>query len=160
MTEPVDPWLKTTIVVFGWSQIIFCLPVLVILLFDLPRAGVLEILIRWGPGGAEQYEEMLAIIYVIWRHFCLKAANGPLENRLFLDFTVCGNSDHYGIMTVMAVDNEEGHIHFIGDLLFAWAFYIPFVYVWTRSKREHGGVSRRYPAYASIYPDISHCMYI
>lgn len=142
MTETVKPWLKTTIAVFGWSQIILFLPILVILLLDLPRLEALEVLIRWGPGGAEQYEEMIAIIHVVWGYFCLKAANEPFENRLFLDFTVCGNFGHYGIMTAMAVANEGDRIHLIGDLLFAWVFFIPFVYVWTRSKREHRRLSR------------------
>jgi len=135
--EFVEPWLKTTISIFGWAQIIFFSPILVILLLDLPRPGVLQLLIRWGPGGGEQYEEMISIIYIIWGYFCLKAAHNPFAHELFLDFTVWGDFGHMGIMTAMAVVNEKDRIHLIGDLLAAWIFYAPFVYVWTRAKREY-----------------------
>ncbi len=135
---PLEQWLTTTIAIFGASQLIFFVPILVLLPFrpDLPPA--LQALLRWGPGGAEQYEEMIAIIYVVWGYFMLRAARSPFEHALFLDFTASANVAHIGLMTLMAVLNKGDRIHLVGDVLAAWLVLAPFVYVWAAVRSERG----------------------
>ncbi|KAJ3493507.1 hypothetical protein NLG97_g4690 [Lecanicillium saksenae] len=131
-----EPWLKSVTVAFGGGMILFFLPVLLLVPFRVDVPPALETLLRWGPGGAEQYEEMIAAIYVVWGYFLLRASADPWRNELFLDFTACANVAHIGLMTLMAVVNKGDRIHLVGDVLGAWLVLGPFVYIWSSVKRE------------------------
>lgn len=102
----------------------------VVALSRAPVPKVLEVLLRWGPGGAEQYEEMISVIYIVWGYYLIKASKDPWDNRLFLDFSVYANIAHFSLMTAMAVFNKNDRIHLLGDVLVAWTVFIPFVYFW------------------------------
>ncbi|KAB8231543.1 hypothetical protein BDV23DRAFT_165723 [Aspergillus alliaceus] len=133
----ISGWLNTIITVFGAAQVIFFVPAFLGALLRLQLSPALESLVRWGPGGAEQYEEMISIIYIIWGIYLIRAARSPFENMLFLDFSVAANVAHISIMTAMAFYNERDRVHLIGDVLAAWLVLGPFTYVWTLSKRKH-----------------------
>lgn len=134
--DGTESWLQAAIIIFGAAQLIFFVPIIIILPFRIALPPALESLMRWGPGGAEQYEEMIAVIYIIWGFYTLRAAKDPFENTLFLDFTVYGNVGHISLMTAMAVVNKKDRVHLIGDVLAAWLVLGPLVYAWTRAK--HG----------------------
>lgn len=101
----------------------------------LPLPRVLELLIRWGPGGAEQYEEMISVIYIVWGYFLLRAADSPFDHALFLDFSLHANVAHFSLMTAMAVLNKGDRIHLLGDVVLAWIVFFPFVYFWKTARR-------------------------
>ncbi|EJP65375.1 hypothetical protein BB8028_0007g00800 [Beauveria bassiana] len=134
--DSLEPWLKSVTILFGSSMLVFFLPILVLVPLRVPIPPVLESLLRWGPGGAEQYEEMIAIIYIVWGVFLLRASADPLRHALFLDFTACANVAHIGLMTLMAVVNGGDRIHLVGDVLAAWLVLGPFLYIWSSVKRE------------------------
>lgn len=141
--DSLETWLKSVIIGFGGGMVIFFLPVLVLVPFRIQVPAPLEALLRWGPGGAEQYEEMIAVIYIVWGYFLLRAARDPWANELFLDFTACANVAHIGLMTLMAVVNKGDRIHLIGDVLGAWLVLGPFLYVWSTVRRERKGAAYR-----------------
>lgn len=134
--DSLEPWLKSVTVAFGGGMVFFFLPILLLLPFRVDLPPALEALLRWGPGGAEQYEEMIAAVYIVWGVFLLRAAGDSHKNALFLDFTACANVAHIGLMTLMAVVNEGDRIHLVGDVLGAWLVLGPFVYVWSSVKKE------------------------
>ncbi|KAF1732757.1 hypothetical protein MY5147_001653 [Beauveria neobassiana] len=134
--DSLEPWLKSVTILFGSSMLVFFLPILVLVPLRVPIPPVLESLLRWGPGGAEQYEEMIAIIYIVWGVFLLRASADPFRHALFLDFTACANVAHIGLMTLMAVVNGGDRIHLVGDVLAAWLVLGPFLYIWSSVKRE------------------------
>lgn len=133
----LEPWLRTSILAFGFGKLAFFLPIRVLLPFRPQLPPDFAALVRWGPGGSEQYEEMIAAIYIVWGVFLVRAGARPWENVLFLDFTVWGNVMHIGLMTIMAVINKGDRVHLVGDVLAAWLFLGPFIYIWTSVKREH-----------------------
>lgn len=139
MQGSFEPWLKSVTLAFGGGMVVFFLPVLLLVPFRVQLPTALEALLRWGPGGGEQYEEMIAAIYVVWGCFLLRAGRDPLANELFLDFTACANVAHIGLMTLMAVVNKGDRIHLVGDVLGAWLVLGPFIYIWTRVKGERSG---------------------
>lgn len=130
-------WLTPVITIFGAALIAFFVPLFLVCLFRIELPPALDILVRWGPGGAEQYEEMISIIYIVWGVYLIRAARQPFENQLFLDFSLAANVAHASLMATMAVFNEEDRIHLIGDVLAYWLALGPFVYVWTQCKRKH-----------------------
>ncbi|OAA70661.1 hypothetical protein ISF_02635 [Cordyceps fumosorosea ARSEF 2679] len=136
------PWLRTVTAAFGGGMVLFFTPILILLPLRVPVPPALAALVRWGPGGggAEQYEEMIASIYVVWGVFLLRAAAAEhvSEHALFLDFTACANVAHIGLMTLMAVVNVGDRVHLVGDVLAAWLVLGPFVYIWGSVRREHG----------------------
>ncbi|KZZ97306.1 hypothetical protein BBO_09528 [Beauveria brongniartii RCEF 3172] len=143
MPGSLEPWLKSVTVAFGVGMIVFFLPILVLLPFRIKTSPALEALLRWGPGGSEQYEEMIASIYVVWGIFMVRASADPWANALFLDFTAYANIAHLGLMTLMAVVNKGDRIHLVGDVLGSWLLLGPFLYVWSSVKRDHKPVLRR-----------------
>ncbi|ATY63756.1 putative membrane protein [Cordyceps militaris] len=138
--DSLEPWLKSVILAFGAAKILFFVPLLVLLPLRVPVPAPVAALVRWGPGGggAEQYEEMIASIYVVWGVFMVRAAADPLRAALFLDFTACADTAHIGLMTLMAVVNAGDRVHLVGDVLAAWLFLGPFIYVWTAVRKERG----------------------
>ncbi|GAD99559.1 hypothetical protein PVAR5_8274 [Paecilomyces variotii No. 5] len=94
-------------------------------IFALCNMLALVLLLAWGTyeyrktGGAEQHEEMIAIIYIIWGSYLIRAARNPFENELFLDFSVTANVAHISLMTFMAIYNGQDRIHLTGDILAA-----------------------------------------
>lgn len=87
---------------------------------------------------------MIAIVYIIWGSYLVRAARNPFENELFLDFSVTANVAHISLMTFMAIYNDQDRIHLIGGILAAWLVLGPFTYVWTRAKKNHYQTLRRW----------------
>ncbi|OAA79106.1 hypothetical protein LEL_02592 [Akanthomyces lecanii RCEF 1005] len=141
--DSLEPWLKSVTVTFGAAMIVFFIPILILVPLRVPLPPTLEALLRWGPGGGEQYEEMIGAIYIVWGIFLLRASSDPWGNALFLDFTVWANVAHIGLMTLMAVVNEGDRIHLVGDLLGAWLVLGPFIYVWSSVKRSRKPILKR-----------------
>lgn len=97
---------------------------------ELP--SVIEALVRWGPGGAEQYEEMISIIYLVWGFFLVKASTNPREHAMFLDFTLYADAAHFSLMAIMAIVNPDDRLHIVGDVLAGWVALAPFAYFWLK----------------------------
>lgn len=102
----------------------------------LPIPDYLDSLLRWGPGGAEQYEQMIAIINIVWGFYVLRAAEDPLSNIVFFDFTATGMIAHISLMTLMGIFNAKDRAHLIGDILFGWAAIGPFTYAWMQVRQK------------------------
>lgn len=104
----------------------------------LPIPKYLDSLLRWGPGGAEQYEQMISLINIVWGIYVLRAADDPFSNVLFFDFTATGMVAHIALMTFMGIFNAKDRVHLIGDILVGWAAIGPFTYVWIQTRQELG----------------------
>jgi len=89
-------------------------------------------LVRWGDlhGGGEHYELMIAAIYIVWGWFLLKAANEPLKNYMFFEFTMVANIAHFGAMFVMGLVMAHETPHLIGDVLLGWVILLVYIYFW------------------------------
>jgi len=89
-------------------------------------------LVRWGElhGGGEHYELMISVIYIVWGGFILKAANDPLKNYLFFEFTLFANIAHFGAMLVMGLVMTHESPHLIGDVLLGWVILLIYIYFW------------------------------
>ncbi|KID94044.1 hypothetical protein MAJ_09993, partial [Metarhizium majus ARSEF 297] len=144
MPRPIEPslrgnvqyqWLQSSIKLFGAMLLVFFTVAFTLAVLRLPLPRVLELLTRWGPGGAEQYEEMISVIYIIWGYFLLRAADSPFDHELFLDFSLHANVAHFSLMTAMAVLNKGDRIHLLGDVVLAWIVFCPFVYFWKIARR-------------------------
>lgn len=95
-----------------------------------PLPSILESLLRWGPGGAEQYEQMICLVYFIWGFFLIKASKEAHDHAMFLDFTLVADAAHTSLMMMMAITNASDRIHLLGDVLGSWAILLPFGYFW------------------------------
>lgn len=89
-------------------------------------------LVRWGElqGGGELYELMISTIYIVWGWFILKAANEPLKNYMFFEFTMIANIAHFGAMFVMGLVMTHESPHLIGDVLLGWVLLLIYIYFW------------------------------
>lgn len=89
-------------------------------------------LVRWGSlhGGGEHYELMISAIYIVWGWFLLKAANEPLKNYMFFEFTMIANIAHFGAMLVMGLVMTHESPHLIGDVLLGWIILLIYIYFW------------------------------
>ncbi len=94
-------------------------------------------LLRWGDqtGGAEHYELMISIIYIIWGGFLIRAASKPLQHALFFDFTALANIAHFGAMFLMALLMQHEMIHLAGDVLLGWLSLGVFIVFWLPVRR-------------------------
>lgn len=99
---------------------------------DYSWGRVLIRLVRWGHlhGGGEMYELMIATIYIVWGIFIVKAAKQPLNNKIFMDFTMFGNIAHFGVMFIMGIVIEGELLHLVGDVLMGWFALAIFIYFW------------------------------
>lgn len=76
-----------------------------------PLTPALESLISWGPGGNEQYEQFMSIIYILWGIYSiLKETHNEKQGSIehFLDLTIVADVAHNSITTVMASFHWEG----------------------------------------------------
>jgi len=89
-------------------------------------------LVRWGElhGGGEHYELMISAIYIVWGWFLLKAANEPLKNYMFFEFTMVANIAHFGAMFVMGLAMTHESPHLIGDVFLGWVLLFIYIYFW------------------------------
>jgi hypothetical protein len=89
-------------------------------------------LVRWGEvhGGSEHYELMLSAIYIVWGWFLFKAANEPLKNYMFFEFTMIANIAHFGVMLVMGLVMTHESPHLVGDVLLGWILLLIYIYFW------------------------------
>jgi hypothetical protein len=89
-------------------------------------------LARWGNrgGGGQDYELMIAVIYLVWGAFLWRAAVEPLRHRLFIDFTVAANVGHFGLMLLQSLLLTGERMHLAGDVLLGWLCLIPVIVLW------------------------------
>lgn len=123
---------------FGWTVVLFFALAFFASSLRLPIPKFLDSLMRWGPGGAEQYEQMISVINIVWGIYVLRAAEDPFSNVLFFDFTATGMVAHITLMTLMGIFNAKDRVHLIGDVLVGWAAIGPFTYVWIKTRQELG----------------------
>ncbi|GIZ49110.1 hypothetical protein CKM354_001214900 [Cercospora kikuchii] len=128
-------FLRPSILLLGWGFVVFFTFAFVASSLRLSTPLWLEVLLRWGPGGAEQYEKMIAAINLVLGIFLIKAANAPLDHALFLDFAAWCNVAHLTAMTVMAITNPGDRIHLLGDVLVGYVLVGPFVWIWVHVRR-------------------------
>lgn len=93
-----------------------------------------ESLIRWGSQG-EAYELMICSIYIVWGIFLWLAANNPMANKMFLDFSIVANFVHFSVMTVEGIVMPGEHAHLYGDIALGWLGFLPFAIVWSRVRK-------------------------
>ena len=123
---------------FGWTVVLFFALAFFGSSLRLPIPKFLDSLMQWGPGGAEQYEQMISVINIVWGIYVLRAAEDPFSNVLFFDFTATGMVAHITLMTLMGIFNAKDRVHLIGDILVGWAAIGPFTYVWIQTRQELG----------------------
>ncbi|WP_322025421.1 DUF6632 domain-containing protein [Burkholderia sp. BCC1977] len=142
---PASSWLSLITRVLGASFLLFFGAAIVTILLGIDHriagnpVGLLVLrLVRWGSvqGGAEHYELMISVIYVVWGGFLWKAANDPFEHTLFLDFTVAANAAHFGLMLVQGVVMPGEHIHLAGDVALGWFLLALFAATWIPARRK------------------------
>ncbi|KQG96718.1 hypothetical protein APC57_02955 [Acinetobacter baumannii] len=123
----------------GYSFLIFFISAVLLIFFDVPQfllqfewGKFFVRTLRWGElhGGGEHYELMISVIYIVWGWFLLKAANNPLENYIFLEFTMFANIAHFGAMFIMSLVMPHESLHLIGDVLLGWLGLGIYIYFW------------------------------
>lgn len=126
--------------IMGVSFFVFFAVGAVLILLNVP-ASLLQFewgqflvrLFRWGElhGGGEHYELMISAIYIVWGWFIFKAANEPLKNYMFFEFTMIANIAHFGAMLIMGLVMVNETPHLIGDVLLGWGILLIYIYFWS-----------------------------
>ncbi|KQQ76279.1 DUF6632 domain-containing protein [Acinetobacter sp. Leaf130] len=123
----------------GISFLLFFAGAALLIFFNIPAillqfewGKFLVRLVRWGElqGGGELYELMISTIYIVWGWFILKAANEPLKNYMFFEFTMIANIAHFGAMLVMGLVMTHESPHLIGDVFLGWVMLLIYIYFW------------------------------
>ncbi|MGE8601175.1 MAG: DUF6632 domain-containing protein [Acinetobacter calcoaceticus] len=123
----------------GISFLLFFAGAALLIFFNIPAillqfewGKFLVRLVRWGElqGGGELYELMISTIYIVWGWFLLKAANEPLKNYMFFEFTMIANIAHFGAMFVMGLVMTHESPHLIGDVFLGWVMLLIYIYFW------------------------------
>lgn len=134
-----SPWLafvlrltSVSFILFFGGAILLVLLRLDVTLMQSEIGRLFMRLVRWGDqnGGGEHYELMISTIYVVWGCFIWKAAANPLEQKLFLDFTVLANMAHFSLMFMQGLLMHGEHIHLVGDVMLGWASLVLLMIVW------------------------------
>lgn len=140
-----SPWLSLITRLLGVTFLLFFGTAIVTILLGIDHqiagssVGLLILrLVRWGGvhGGAEHYELMISVIYVVWGVFLWRAADDPFKHTLFLDFTVAANVAHFGLMVVQGLMMPGEHIHLVGDVALGWFALVLFAATWIPARSK------------------------
>ena len=72
---------------------------------------------------------MIFVVYIIWSVYLIKAADDPVRNKTFLDFTFWSNIAHALVMVPMALSESMYHSKFLTDIPFILFLSIG-IYIW------------------------------
>ena len=120
--------------VYGWASL---------LLFSGLMIGFVtqaQVLDEGSPGHwliwdrvGDHVAPMLLAVYIVWSVFIIRAANDPVANKTFIDFTLWANVAHGIAMIPHAVMAPDYHIKFLTDI--PWVF-IPAIAIPLLRPRE------------------------
>lgn len=131
----MSPWLPRIIRLsaVGTATFFGLLALHSVRLLDLGPA-YLEI-VRWGTH-AEAYELMICTIYLVWSAFLWRAARSPLQQKLFLDFTIAANVAHFSVMFLQSIFLHGEHQHMLGDVLMGWSGLLVLILAWLPARKH------------------------
>jgi hypothetical protein len=137
-------WLPRITLLTGLGFLVFFSIAAVGILFNLDQhimpyewGQLVMRMVRWGHqgGGGEHYELMIAVIYIVWGLFLIKASREPLAHKLFMDFTLLGNAGHFGLMFFQGLLMKDEHIHLAGDVMLGWLLLAIFAITWLPARK-------------------------
>lgn len=91
--------------------------------------------VRWG-SNSEAYELMICTIYLVWSAFLWAAARRPLQQKLFLDFTITANLAHFSVMFLQSLFLHGEHHHMMEDVLLGWVGLLVLMVAWIPARRH------------------------
>ncbi|MEV0288687.1 MULTISPECIES: DUF6632 domain-containing protein [unclassified Kribbella] len=83
--------------------------------------AVYPLMLLWPAGFAWQpeqheYEQMIAVLYVVLGVFLIRASRAPLDHLSLIWFTVWSSLAHAAVMTVHVAMSPTEWVHLIGDI--------------------------------------------
>jgi membrane protein DedA with SNARE-associated domain len=100
-----ERWLRTALIVIGAVFV----------------AGVYPLMLLWPAGFAwrpeqHEYEQMIAVIYVVLGVFLLRASRAPLDHLPVIWFAVWSSLAHAAVMTLHVAMSPGEWVHLVGDI--------------------------------------------
>lgn len=104
-------WLRIFLRVLAVGYLVAFIPWITLVLLNAPilaPGGQLAPLLRFQPYNA-YYEAMMTAIYIVWAMMMWRAADNPVEHRLFIDFTIWATAAH-GLVMIIATPIAKGPV--------------------------------------------------
>ncbi len=106
--------LRILAIIFWWYIPVFILSILPLLNVSVPNFFFTEFR---GVNYAWDFELMFVVIFAVWGFYLWKISNKPLENLIFIDFTIWATVFHIAAMIVIGLIRLDDLQHMVMDAI-------------------------------------------